>query len=97
MIIAVKSVDEVGNIFANVEPMDFSDMGLMEATQYCQEMINESWNELKFGIMAEEYKYLYENGEEIVYEMRKASDFEVKVKRPALLLYRELKILVEKL
>lgn len=81
MIIAVKSVDEVGNIFANVEPMDFSDMGLMEATQYCQEMINESWNELKFGIMAEEYKYLYENGEEIVYEMRKASDFEIKVKK----------------
>lgn len=68
MIIAVKSINEVGDFFANVEPMDFSDMGLMEATQYCQEMINESWNDLKFGIMAEEYKYLYENGEEIVYE-----------------------------
>lgn len=68
MIIAVKSVNEVGNFFANIEPMDFSDMGLMEATHYCQEMINESWNDLKFSIMAEEYKYLYENGEEIVYE-----------------------------
>ena len=68
MIIAVKSVNEVGNFFANIEPMDFSDMGLMEATHYCQEMINESWNDLKFSIMAEEYKYLYENGEEIIYE-----------------------------
>lgn len=74
MIIAVKSVNEVGNIFADVEPMDFSDMGLMEATQYCQEMINESWNNLTFGIMAEEYKYLYENGEELIYEEESIKD-----------------------
>lgn len=68
MIIAVKSINEMNDMFSDVKPMDFSGMGLMEATYHCQEMINESWEELKFSIMSEEYKYLYENGTEMIYE-----------------------------
>lgn len=68
MIIAVNSLHEAVDPLANVEPMDFSSMGMMEAAHYCQNVIEESWNDLKFGIMMEEYKFLYENGVEMVYE-----------------------------
>ena len=68
MIIAVKSINEMNDMFANIQPMDFSDMGLIEATHYCQDMLSEAWDDLKFSIMAEEYKYLYENGIEMLYE-----------------------------
>ena len=68
MIIAVKSINEMSDMFADVKPMDFSDMGLMEASHYCQDMLTEAWDDLKFSIMAEEYKYLYENGIEMLYE-----------------------------
>ena len=76
MIIAVKSINEMSDMFANVEPMDFSDMGLMEASHYCQDMLTEAWDDLKFSIMAEEYKYLYENGTEMVYEEEAAENSE---------------------
>lgn len=67
MIIAVKSINEMNDMFSDVKPMDFSGMGLMEAAHYCQEAITESWNDLKVEIMSEEYKYLYENGKELMY------------------------------
>lgn len=68
MIIAVKSINEMSDMFVDIKPMDFSDMGLMEASHYCQDMLTEAWDDLKFSIMAEEYKYLYENGTEMLYE-----------------------------
>lgn len=53
---------------ANINPVDYSGYSLMEATYVGTMVIDEMMNEAQMEAAIEEYRYLAENGTEIVYE-----------------------------
>lgn len=56
------------SILESITPYDYSGYSIMESALDIINFITESFSDIQMSTLLEEYKYLYENGEEIVYE-----------------------------
>ena len=68
MISFVEENVQKDSVFESLTPYDYNGYSIMESALDTINFITESFSDIQMSTLLNEYKYLYENGEEIVYE-----------------------------